>query len=154
MRIILVGDEALPSKSLHKYLDEGLLQAEIVFCPSGPRAAEEAATDKNIIVMAHMNLPGKDHGLEVLKQVKEANSNAYTMLLLRTALFGELEERAREVADEVISIPIRAGYFRNLLRKVFRAMEDREDLARRRDVFRQINSFFIKTGNRPWPGSK
>ncbi len=151
MRIILVGDDVLSPDKLQVYLREAFLQAEVVFCPCGSQAPEATFADR-VIAIAHMNLPGQEHGLEVLKQIKKANRSAYTMLLMRMGLFRELEERAKEGADAVIGIPIQGKAFRGLLRKVARSLEDREDRARRREVFRQINSSLVKTNapERPW----
>jgi DNA-binding response OmpR family regulator len=152
LRILLVGDEGLTPEALRTYLKEGLLKAEVIFCPCGSQAAAEAAAASSTVAIAHMNLPGTEHGLEILRQVKEANSGAYTMLLLRRGLFTELEERINGGVDALIGLPIQGKGFRELLRRVSRILEDREAGAYRRKVFHQINTSLVQSRERekPW----
>ena len=148
MRIILVGNDVLSPENLLRYLDESFLKAEICPCPSGPMAVEAAASDPALVVIAHMSLPGKEHGLDVLKQVKEVNPRAYTILVVRLSLYENLEAAFKEQVDWIMEIPLNGGKIRRLLRKTFRDLEDQADYARRQEIFHQINSSLIKNSER------
>jgi hypothetical protein len=80
-----------------------MLKAEIVCCPNGSTAVHCAAGISQGIVIAHMNLPGSAYGSKVLQQVKEANQNIYTVLIIRTGLYQHLEKELKTHIDHVLT---------------------------------------------------
>ncbi len=148
VRILLVGDDVLSPENLRQHLEESFLKAEIVPCASGATAAREAAGNLKIIVIAHMNLPGSEHGLQVLQQVKAANSSACTMLIIRPGLYQDADKSLKEQVEYTVEVPVQGRRFNTLLRKIFRALEDREDMDRRREAFRDMNRSLIKVSEK------
>jgi YesN/AraC family two-component response regulator len=143
MQILLVGDAIMTPEGLQKYLGEAMLKAEIVCCPNGSTAVATAATIPQGIVIAHMNLPGSAYGSKVLQQVKEANQNIYTVLIIRTGFYQHLEKDLKMHIDHIMTPPFQKNQFRTFLRKTFRIIEDLQDHCKRREVYEQINRFLV-----------
>jgi DNA-binding NtrC family response regulator len=148
MQILLVGDDVLTPEDLQKFLEEAMLKAEIVCCSTGSTAVAAAAGISQGIVIAHMNLPGSAYGSKVLQQVKEANNNIYTVLIIRTGLYKHIEQELKTHIDHVMSLPFQKNKFRNFLRTTFRTIEDLQDHLKRREVYGQINRFLVSSTER------
>jgi DNA-binding NarL/FixJ family response regulator len=148
MRILLVGDDVLTPEGLQRYLEEAMLKAEILRCSNGSTAVTAAAGISQGIVIAHMNLPGSAYGSEVLQQIKEANKNIHTVLVIRTGLYQHLEKELKTHIDHVLSMPFQKNKFRAFLRKTFRTIEDFQDHCKRREVYEEINRFLVSSTER------
>ncbi len=148
MQILLVGDDVLTPEDLQKFLEEAMLKAEIVCCSNGSTAVAMAAGISQGIVIAHMNLPGSAYGSKVLQQVKEANKNIYTVLIIRTGLYKNIEQELKTHIDHVMSLPFQRNKFRSFLRRTFRTIEDLQDYLKRQEVYGQINRFLVASTER------
>lgn len=148
MQIILVGDNVLTPEDLQKFLEEAMLKAEIVCCSNGSTAVATATGLSQGIVIAHMNLPGIAYGSKVLQQIKEANKDIYTVLIIRTGLYKHIEQDLKSHIDHVMSLPFHRNKFRNFLRTTFRTIEDLQDHLKRREVYEQINRSLVASTER------
>lgn len=148
MQILLVGDDVLTPPDLQGYLEDTMLKAKVLCCPDGSLAVSAAAAIPMGIVIAHMNLPGSAYGSKVLQQIKEINKNVYTVLIIRTGLYQDVEKDLKTHIDHVLTIPLQKNKFRTFLRRIFRTLEDREDDFKRREVYEEINRFLVDSSEK------
>lgn len=138
-KVMLVEDENILRKGIEVLTDWASLNCSVVFGASnGIEALKYAASNPIDILITDIRMPGMD-GLELIKRLKELNSNISVIIL---SAYGEFSYAQRALALEVKQYVLKTNYRENLpiaIKATIKEIEMRDDI--------KINfeSLFLKT---------
>jgi len=127
-KVMLVEDENILRKGIEVLTDWASLNCSVVFGASnGIEALKYAASNPIDILITDIRMPGMD-GLELIKRLKELNSNISVIIL---SAYGEFSYAQRALALEVKQYVLKTNYRENLpiaIKATIKEIEMRDDI--------------------------